>query len=533
MTSFSREVLNIEDLRVSYPNSNKWVLNGFNLRVLSGEKVALIGSSGSGKSTVARVLLQIMPLGTICEGRLSLEGKDLIQLNKDNSKKIRGQSIGLVFQDPMTRLNPLMTVGGHLLDMLSSHRPDENSSWRMSRAKDLLNKVGISSDLFNHYPHEFSGGMRQRVAIALAIALNPPLIIADEPTSSLDVSVANQVMSELNLLCDELGSSLLLITHDLALAARWCNRMAILDSGRIVEKKPSSEFLNRQESFLGKRLIEAARNRELNRFNVKPQDKIVLQVDRLRCWHSVNTVPWKSSWIKAVDEVSFSLHAGETLGVVGLSGCGKSTLCRALLGLLPIRGGNVMLEGKNLGNLRKSSLCKARRTMQMVFQDPFASLNPKMNILEAISDPLLIHNSITPAQAKEKTRSLLEKVGLTPPEEFLRRFPHELSGGQQQRVAIARALALNPKVLVCDESVSMLDAEIQSEILTLLGSLQLNLGLAILFITHDLSVASAFCHRVLVLDKGKIIEEGSANQVFKLPKSSLAQKLVKACPRIT
>ncbi len=532
MNCSQKDVLNIKDLCVSYPHSKKWVLDNFTLNLGSGERLALLGSSGSGKSTVAKALLQIIPAGSICRGEILLNGNDLLKKPNEALHKLRGELIGLVFQDPGTRLNPLMTIGEHLMDTLHSHQPDQSSSFRRMRSEELLKKVGINPQRFNSYPHEFSGGMRQRVAIALAIALNPPLIIADEPTSSLDVAIANQIMGELSFLCDELGSSLLLITHDLALASRWCSRMAILDHGKIVEESPTQNLINYPGSCLAKKLVDAAKKREGAAFEVKPVAKTILEVNRLRCWHSLGGMPWKSNWLRAIDEVSFSLHVGETLGVVGVSGCGKSTLCRALLGLIPIRGGEVNLLGTNLAKLKGNHLKIARQSLQMIFQDPFASLNPKMTVLETVSDPLLLHGLATKTSAKEQVRFLLEQVGLTPVDYFINRLPNHLSGGQQQRVAIARSLSLSPKILICDESISMLDLEIQADILDLLHLLQKDLGLAIIFITHDLSVASSFCHRVIVLDQGKIVEEGPAQQIFQDPKSLLTKELIRASPTI-
>ena len=433
----------------------------------------------------------------------------------------------------MTRLNPLMTVGQHLLDTLKAHRRESSTSWRRQRAEELLEQVGIGVNRFRAYPHEFSGGMRQRLAIALAIALNPPLVIADEPTTSLDVAVAGQIMAELSNLCEELGSALLLISHDLAMAARWCERMAILDNGRMVEEGLSHELLTNPQSAIGNRLVNAARAREGGNTPARPDaTAVAMEINNLRCWHAMGGWPWAPTWLKAVDGVSFQLRAGESLGVVGASGCGKSTLCRALMGLTPIRGGQVHLQGQNLLSLQGQRLRQARQALQMVFQDPLACLNPQMTIGEAIADPLLIHGLASRAEAKQIGRSLLEQVGLNPAEVYQNRLPRELSGGQQQRVAIARALALKPKVLICDESVSMLDAEIQAEVLALLRQLQKQLGLAMVFITHDLSVASGFCHRVIVLDKGRIVEEGPGKQLLDKPQASITRTLVEACPRL-
>ncbi len=531
MPSSIGHLLDIEELGVRYPGGSEWVLNGFNLRIDSGETLALVGSSGSGKSTVARVILQMLPSGSMCKGKVLLLGKDPRKLPNSILRSIRGEKVGFVFQDPMTRLNPLMTVGGHLIDTFHAHVPQENSRLRRQRAEDLLERVGVGIESFNAFPHELSGGMRQRVAIALAIALSPSLVIADEPTTSLDTIVANKVMTELSELCSQIGSALILITHDLAIASHWCNRLAILYQGRIVEDGPTSSLLLNPQSSMGLRLVESARTREGKNCSASNND-FVLKVNRLRCWIPRSSLPWRNHWIKAVDEVSFGIRFGESLGVVGPSGCGKSTLCKALMGLVPVRGGEVLLQGRNILSLRGKALKLARSNLQMVFQDPLACLNPKMVIGEAISDPLLIHKMATRYEAREKMRSLLAQVGLNPAGDFENRFPHELSGGQQQRVAIARALAMDPKVLICDESLCMLDAEIQAEILNLLRALQAQIGLAILFVTHDLSIASGFCNRVMVINHGHIIEEGSGNNLFESPQNDLTKQLVKSNPRM-
>ena len=530
--SAANAVLELDQLRLRYPGSAAWTLDGLTLRIAPGEHLALVGPSGCGKSTVARAALQLLPPRSICEGSLRLNGRDPRTLNRQTLRRLRGESVGLVFQDPMTRLNPLMTVGEHLVDTLRAHQPEQSASERLQRACGLLEQVGIGAERFRAYPHEFSGGMRQRLAIALAIALKPPLVIADEPTTSLDVAVAQQVMAELRQLCDQLGSALLLISHDLAMAHRWCDRMAVLEAGRIVEMASSTEVLTQPQSAIGQRLVAAAREREGGTTPEASTTRVLLQVDELRCWHNLGGTPWAPRWLKAVDGVSFALQAGESLGVVGGSGCGKSTLCRALMGLSPVRGGQVWLDGDALlrqGSRRERRL---RRSIQMVFQDPLACLNPVLRVGEAIADPLLIHGLCSRAAARERARELLELVGLSPAEHIQNRLPRQLSGGQQQRVAIARALALEPKVLICDESVSMLDAEIQAEVLALLRSLQQRLGLAMVFVTHDLSVASGFCHRVIVLDQGRIVEEGPGDQLLRAPSAAITRTLVQASPRL-
>ena len=526
--SAPREVLRLQGLKVRYPGSPTNVLDGLDLRLNQGETLALVGPSGCGKSTVARAVLQLLPPGSLCEGRLELTGQDPRRLSASSLQQLRGQAAGLVFQDPMTRLNPLMTVGEHLRDTLEAHRCQHS----LERAQGLLERVGINPARYGSYPHEFSGGMRQRLAIALALALNPPLVIADEPTTSLDVAVTAQVMAELSDLCAEAGSALLLISHDLAMAGRWCQRIAVLADGRLVEEGPSHQLLTAPVSDVGRRLVRAARQREGGQRQAAAASPLLLEVQELRSWHPLPSPPWSQRWLKAVDGISLQLHEGETLGVVGASGCGKSSLCRALMGLVPVRGGQVRLQGQDLRQLRGAKLARARRGLQMVFQDPLACLNPQMAVGEAIADPLLIHGLARPAEARQEARRQLAAVGLTPPEDFERRLPRQLSGGQQQRVAIARALILKPRVLLCDESVSMLDAEVQAEVLGLLGQLQRQLGLGLVFITHDLSVASGFCHRVIVLEGGRIVEEGPGADLLAHPHAAITRTLVEACPRL-
>ncbi|MEY4431096.1 MAG: hypothetical protein RLZZ533_1032 [Cyanobacteriota bacterium] len=529
----SGPVLHLQQLRVRYPGAELSTLDGLDLRLGAGERLALVGPSGCGKSTVARAVLQLLPQGSRCEGELELCGQDPRRLRRAALRQLRGEAVGLVFQDPMTRLNPLLSIGEHLTDTLAQHRP----AWRRHqvrlRAEMLLERVGIRADRFASYPHEFSGGMRQRLAIALAMALEPALVIADEPTTSLDVAVAGQVMAELCQLCEESGSALLLISHDLAMAGRWCQQIAVLDQGRLVEQAPAQQLLQHPSSPLAQRLVGAARAREGGRSPAAPSEApLLLELDDLRCWHPLPGLPWRRRWYRAVDGVSLTLREGETVGVVGASGCGKSTLCRALMGLVPVRGGSVRLQGQNLRQLRGEPLRRARRRIQMVFQDPLACLNPAMAVGDAIADPLRIHGLASRAEARERARELLAAVGLNPPEAFERRLPRQLSGGQQQRVAIARALVLEPQVLLCDESVSMLDAEVQAEVLQLLRDLQTRLGLGLIFVTHDLAVASGFCQRVIVLDGGRIVEQGPGDQLLRHPQAPITRTLVEACPRL-
>jgi len=525
-------VLNLENLVVRYPGAGRATLEGLNLQLHAGESLALVGPSGCGKSTVARAVLQLLPQGSQCSGLLELVGQDPRQLQRSALRRLRGEAVGLVFQDPMTRLNPLLTIGDHLADTLCAHRPSWGRQQVQARAKELLERVGISPERYGSYPHEFSGGMRQRLAIALAMALKPALVIADEPTTSLDVAVANQVMGELQTLCHEAGSALLLISHDLAMAGRWCDQIAVLDQGQRVEQGSALAVLTAPQSPLTQRLVAKARAREGSQSQPLESAPLLLEIEALRCWHPLPSPPWRRRWLPAVDGVSLQLQQGETIGLVGASGCGKSTLCRALMGLAPVRGGAVRLQGHDLRRLKGPALRQARRRIQMVFQDPLACLNPQMRVGDAIADPLLIHGLASRAEARQRARQWLSAVGLEPPEAFEQRLPRQLSGGQQQRVAIARALILEPQVLLCDESVSMLDAEVQADVLALLRRLQQHLGLGMLFVTHDLSVASGFCHRVIVLEGGKIVEEGPGSRLLSHPQAAITRNLVEACPRL-
>ncbi len=529
----SGPVLLLEQVRVRYPGAERATLDGLDLSLRPGESLALVGPSGCGKSTVARTVLQLLPAGSACSGNVRLAGRDPRVLAPAALRRLRGEAVGLVFQDPMTRLNPLLTIGEHLRDTLAAHGAGGDSPQeRRRKVESLLGRVGIDPGRYGSYPHEFSGGMRQRLAIALALAMSPPLVIADEPTTSLDVAVAGQVMAELTGLCAEAGSALLLISHDLAMAGRWCERIAVLDNGRLVEEAPSHTLLSSPRSPLAQRLVGAARRREGGVAEAAPRKPPLLTIEELRSWHPLPSAPWNPRWLKAVDGISLTLHEGETVGIVGASGCGKSSLCRALMGLAPVRGGSVRLQGRELRSLGSAELRRARRRIQMVFQDPLACLNPQMTVGEAVADPLLIHALASRAEARERARAQLAAVGLTPPEDFERRLPRQLSGGQQQRVAIARALILDPQVLLCDESVSMLDAEVQAEVLELLRDLQQRLGLGMLFVTHDLSVASGFCHRVIVLEGGRIVEEGPGEALLRHPRAAITRTLVEACPRL-
>ena len=527
MKNISNEVLVIKSLKVRYSRHSSWVLNGIDLSLFSGESLAIVGSSGCGKSTLAQSILKLLPESSLVDGFISLGGKSINKLDELSMQQLRGEYVGLVFQDPMSHLNPLMSIGDHLMDIFNSRKLLKTKKWKLRETKRLLNMVGIDIRRIDAYPHELSGGMQQRLGIALAIALNPSLIIADEPTTSLDIKITNKIMGELSNLCKELGIALLLISHDLKLASKWCDRIAIINRGKIVENDLSEKIIRDPSSKIGREFFKSS---NLMEWNIPYQKKIkntILEVENLRYWHSDSNFFWRNNWIKAVDGVSFFLHESESLGVIGASGCGKSTLCKCLVGLLKIRGGIIRMNGEKIHCDQNKFSRNQYRNIQMIFQDPFTSLNPKMKVMEIISDPYLIHNICSKSQAKEKVRRLLSQVGLEPTCNFEEKYPSELSGGQRQRVVIARSLTTKPKVLICDESISMLDPQIRFDILNLLAYLKIQFKLSILFVTHDLIVANKFCERLLVMDKGQVIECGETKKIFNNPKSLITKNLIK------
>lgn len=527
-------LLHLDKLTIRYPQQRQPALRDVSLTLESGDRLALVGPSGCGKSTLARAIMGLLPQGSTGDGVLQVAGRDPRNLRLQHLRQHRGATVGLVFQDPMTRLNPLLTTWDHLLDLLAAHRPHWSRRRYRETAHTLLEQVGMPGRCLGQYPHQLSGGMRQRLGIALTMGLEPALVIADEPTTSLDVVVAAQVMTALSNLCKQQGTALLLITHDLALAGSWCLRMAVLFEGRLVETGPVQQLLATPQTPLTRALVAAARLKEGQASPRHNSTRPLLQVTGLRCWHALPCPwPWRSRWLRAVDGIDLNLEAGETIGIVGASGCGKSTLCHGLAGLLPLRGGQVILNGQAVlqrrGGQRHRQL---RRCLQMVFQDPLACLNPAMTVAEALLDPLLIHGLASRRCGRERVLEALAAVALTPPEDFLDRLPRQLSGGQQQRLAIARALILKPSVLLCDEPLAMLDAVTQKDMLELLQGLQHRLGLGMIFVTHDLGIAASFCHRVLVLDRGHVVEEGPGDVLLTHPRTRAARQLAAACPKL-
>jgi peptide/nickel transport system ATP-binding protein len=529
-------LLRVENLQVAYREGQPNVVDDVSFTLNPGERLGLVGESGCGKSTLGRAVMRLLSSSAKVGGAVEFEGQSVFSLNAAGLRRFRGEAVALVFQDPMTRLDPLMTIGDHCLETLRSHEPHLSTRAAKERAIATLKAVNIPENRWSQFPHEFSGGMRQRVAIALALLLNPKLIVADEPTTSLDVTVSAQILQELTRLCSERNMALILISHDLAMIGEYCDRIAVMYNGKIVETgSTTAVFGSPQHEYTRTLLNSALLLQEEQEASRTLEGKPILRLQELKQHYTIEQNVFSRLFdksdrtIRAVDGISLDLFAGETLGLVGESGCGKSTLSRTILQLLRPTSGKVEFQGQELTVLRRHDLQQQRRQIQMIFQDPLACLNPRMTIAQIIADPLLIHGLATPEKAKQEVNFVLERVGLNP-SEFARRYPGELSGGQQQRVAIARALITRPKLVICDEPVSMLDATVRTQVLDLMQDLKDEFDLTYLFITHDLWVARYFCDRIAVMNGGKIVELGSAKEVFRNPQHPYTKTLLGAAP---
>ncbi|MCX4094187.1 dipeptide ABC transporter ATP-binding protein [Nocardia sp. alder85J] len=536
-------LLEIRDLHVSFGGAP--AVRGVDLIVTPGERIAVVGASGSGKSTLAHAVLGLLPgSGRVTGGRIRWCGTDIAHARERQLRPLRGRAIGLVPQDPMSNLNPVTRIGAQVAETLVAQRICVPREARQ-RAVELLGRVGIPDPArrARQYPHEFSGGMRQRVLIAIALAGRPRLLIADEPTSALDVTVQRQILDSLTDLTRDLGTALLLVTHDLGLAAERADRVVVMSEGRIVESGPAREVLTEPHHDYTRRLVAAAPAVTAGRPapGVVPASGVataagattlptvpILEVRGLR---KVYRLRGRRTKVAAVDDVSFTVGRGRTTAIVGESGSGKTTVARLVLGLVAPTAGSIHLGGVDLGGLGGAGRRAARRAMQPVFQDPYASLDPMWTVARLIAEPLRAFG-IGDRQARlDRVAELLEQVAL--PESVARRHPSELSGGQRQRVAIARALAVDPPLIVCDEPVSALDVLVQDQILTLLSRLQQRLGLSLLFISHDLAVVRALAHEVVVMRDGRVVEAGPADRIFTAPADPYTRGLLDAIPGAT
>jgi peptide/nickel transport system ATP-binding protein len=534
-------LLEIINLRVAYSTTNNdddsitWAVNDVSFELNYGEVLGLVGESGCGKSTLGRAVIRLLPEKTQVDGSAIFKGEAVFDYDSQALRKFRGEAVALVFQDPMTRLDPLMTIGDHCIETLKAHQPHLSKKEAKEKALSTLATVKISPDRFNQYPHEFSGGMRQRVAIALALLLEPKLIVADEPTTSLDVTIASEILAELTSLCRDRDMGLLLISHDLAMVGKYCDRIGVMYQGKMVEMGKVEEVMYSPNHEYTKSLLTAAfhlhQPSELINEGIKENKIPLLELKNLKQYYSLEAnfieqiLGKKSQTIKAVDDLNLKIWQGEILGLVGESGCGKSTLSRTILQLIRATSGNVNFENQDLTSLPEREIRALRKEIQMIFQDPHACLNPMMTVGESIIEPLLIHQLGNNQENQQRVEAMLSRVGLNP-QEYYNRYPKELSGGQQQRVAIARALITNPKLIICDEPVSMLDATVQAQVLDLILELKAEFNLTYLFITHDLSVARFLCDRIAVMNQGKIVELGDTEAVFNNPQHPYTKKLL-------
>ncbi len=550
-------LLSIQDLWVTYPHKESsqqlvnatcqgsaYAIEDVSFQLVAGEKIGFVGESGCGKSTLGKAIMRLLPDGSGTRGQILFEGQSVADFDAEAIRRFRGESVGLIFQDPMTRLDPLMTIGKHCLETLQAHLPNLTDREAKSRALDTLAAVRIPETRWNQYPHEFSGGMRQRVAIALALLLSPKLIIADEPTTSLDVRVSAEILKELKRLCAERNMGMLLISHDLATIATYCDRIVVMNKGRKEEEGTVTQILYAPQAEYTQTLLKSA-------LHIQDNDEIatlvpdlsadvrpLLRLTNLHKHYTIETnflqrllTTAKTETIRAVDNVTLDLYQGEIFGLVGESGCGKSTLSRTILQLIPATSGNVTFCGEELTDLSLADIRAKRRDMQMIFQDPSAALNPMMTVGESIADPLEIHQmNATASENRSQVLAMLERVGLNPAAEYYDRYPNQLSGGQQQRVGIARALITRPKLVICDEPVSMLDATIQAEVLELMLELKREDNLTYLFITHDLWLARFLCDRIAVMNRGQIVEMGETQQIFSNPQQEYTKELIAAAP---
>ncbi|MFD5276686.1 dipeptide ABC transporter ATP-binding protein [Pseudarthrobacter sp. NPDC058362] len=544
-----RPLLEIKDLAITFKTSNGEVnaVRNAHLTIMPGETVAIVGESGSGKSTTALAAIGLLPAnGRVSGGQILLDGEDISHASEKRMIELRGNTIGMVPQDPMSNLNPVWKIGYQVKETLRANgRPSGPAD-----IAEVLSQAGLpdAHRRAGQYPHEFSGGMRQRALIAIGLSCQPRLLIADEPTSALDVTVQRQILDHLEGMTAELGTAVLLITHDLGLAAERADQVVVMYRGQVVESGPSLELLRNPQHPYTQRLVASAPSLASRRIQASKEaglaaedllapteaavvpDKTseVLEIRDLTKVYKLRHGLGKSTDFKAVDAVSFAVKRGTTTAIVGESGSGKSTVAKMVLQLEKPTDGTIVFDGVETSTLKPAELFKFRRRVQPIFQDPYGSLDPMYNIYRTIEEPLRVHRIGNRASREKKVRELLDQVAL--PQSTMQRFPNELSGGQRQRVAIARALALDPEVIICDEAVSALDVLVQAQVLNLLAELQSNLGLTYLFITHDLAVVRQIADHVCVMEKGKLVETGSTDEVFESPKQDYTKALLNAIP---
>ena len=527
----SEPILKIENLSVSFGEDKNEIqaVRGVNIEIAKGETVALVGESGSGKTVTALAVTQLLPYpkANHPSGSIKFNGKELMGITEENLRKIRGNRIGMIFQEPMTSLNPLHTLEKQIGEVLLLHKGLSRSN-AQEQILDLLQQVGLpnAENLMQSFPHQLSGGQRQRAMIAMSLANDPDLLIADEPTTALDVTVQAQILALLKSLQISRQMSVLLITHDLTIVRKFANKVYVMTNGRIVENGPTSLIFKKPQHSYTQHLLESEPKGKKS--TTSQNSAIVLKSENLKIWFPVKRGVLRrlTGYVKAVDGVSVQIREGHTLGVVGESGSGKTTLALGLLRLEKSQGPIVFL-GEPLQGKKWKALRPLRKEMQIVFQDPYGSLSPRMSVGQIIEEGLLIHQStLGDGKRRKLITDTLAEVGLD--STALDRYPHEFSGGQRQRIAIARAMVLKPRLVVLDEPTSALDMSVQAQIVELLRDLQVKYKLAYLYISHDLRVVRALADEIIVMRNGKVVEQGTANSIFENPKESYTQALIKA-----
>lgn len=535
-------LLDVRQLKISFHTRNGVVaaVDNVSFRVEEGQTLGIVGESGSGKSVCCYSLLDLIPRppGRIEGGQALFNGEDLLSCDAKRMAQIRGSDIAVIFQDPMTCLNPFLTIGEQLIEPLLYHRKTDRKDAR-SQAISLLEEVGIKNPerRYTSYPHELSGGMRQRVMIAMALIAEPKLLICDEPTTALDVTIQAQILKLIRNLQQRRNVAVIFITHDLAVVSEVADHVLVMEKGKMVESGTTTElFANPKEPYTRKLIAAIPSGQKASETSESSQP--LVEVKNLRTWfrdYSVgfweSRVKGRTPYIKAVDDVSLTIHRHQILGVVGESGSGKSTLGRSILGLTPATQGSILFDGQDITNLIPRKMKPWRRKIQMIFQDPYASLNPRMTIFDTLAEPLLVQKLATSKTVTPMVLQLMDDVGLA--RAYIRKYPHEFSGGQRQRIAVGRAIATKPEFIVADEPVSALDVTIQAQILDLILALVDKHNLTMMFISHDLSVVRYIADRVVVMNDGKLIEEGETEALWQSPKAPYTEKLLAAIPQFS
>lgn len=526
-------ILDVKGLNVEFWVGGEWVTaaRDINYRVMPGEVLAIVGESGSGKSVSSMTLLGLLPKNGRTSGSAKLNGVEMIGASQSTLRKARGNDIAVIFQEPMTALNPVYTIGFQICEALRVHNPTMLPQDARERALELLMLVEMPDPekAFNSYPHQLSGGQRQRAMIAQSLSCDPDMLIADEPTTALDVTIQAEILELLRNLHARLNSAIVIITHDMGVVADIATNVIVMKQGEIVERGEVREIFHNPQHEYTKKLLSSVPH--LGRGEATGKPAVEYDTEPMLALENVTLEYPKHGRVpafKAIDNASFTIHPGEIVGLVGESGSGKTTIARAAVGLLPVAGGSMKLNGIELNGISRSDMAKLRKDIGIVFQDPGSSLNPRWPIGESIAEPLNLAGGFTKEEISKRVEELLDQVEL--PRSFRNRYPNELSGGQRQRIGIARALALEPKILVADEPTSALDVSVQKRVLELLLEIQQRLGFAVLFVTHDLALVDEIANRVVVLNHGKIVEQGTTDQILRNPQDPYTKRLVMAVP---